>query len=93
MVVQESVFLKIIMRSNERPRKSLLETKWTKTGLFLELKNTKIIEFTDPNTKERLVVFLTPFAPLNISKEYDTPEMMGWTAGVYVYFDEELKNI
>ena len=27
------------------------------------------------------------------SAEYDTPEMMGWTAGVYVYFDEELKEI
>ncbi|MBO4252164.1 MAG: hypothetical protein J5911_05860 [Clostridia bacterium] len=26
------------------------------------------------------------------SFEYDTPEMMGWTAGVYVYFDEELKR-
>ncbi len=26
------------------------------------------------------------------SAEYDTPEMMGWTAGVYVYFDEELKK-
>lgn len=26
------------------------------------------------------------------SAEYDTPEMMGWTAGVYVYFDEELNN-
>ena len=25
------------------------------------------------------------------SAEYETPEMMGWTAGVYVYFDEELK--
>ena len=24
--------------------------------------------------------------------EYATPEMMGWTAGVYVYFDEELKG-
>ncbi|MBP5466401.1 MAG: hypothetical protein J6Y43_02420 [Clostridia bacterium] len=27
------------------------------------------------------------------SFEYDTPEMMGWTAGVYVYFEEELKKI
>ena len=27
------------------------------------------------------------------SAEYDTPEMMGWTAGVYVYFDEELKDL
>ena len=27
------------------------------------------------------------------SAEYDTPEMMGWTAGVYVYFDEELKRL
>ena len=27
------------------------------------------------------------------SFEYDTPEMMGWTAGVYVYFDEELKRV
>ena len=27
------------------------------------------------------------------SAEYDTPEMMGWTAGVYVYFDEELKEM
>ena len=26
------------------------------------------------------------------SFEYDTPEMMGWTAGVYVYFCEELKK-
>ena len=26
------------------------------------------------------------------SAEYDTPEMMGWTAGVYVYFDEELNG-
>ncbi len=27
------------------------------------------------------------------SAEYETPEMMGWTAGVYVYFDEELKRL
>ena len=26
------------------------------------------------------------------SAEYSTPEMLGWTAGVYVYFDEELKS-
>ena len=26
------------------------------------------------------------------SAEYETPEMMGWTAGVYVFFDEELKR-
>jgi alpha,alpha-trehalase len=26
------------------------------------------------------------------SAEYETPEMMGWTAGVYVYFDEVLKK-
>jgi len=27
------------------------------------------------------------------SAEYETPEMMGWTAGVYVYFSEELKRL
>ena len=27
------------------------------------------------------------------SAEYDTPEMMGWTAGVYVYLCEELKRL
>ena len=27
------------------------------------------------------------------SFEYETPEMRGWSAGVYVYFDEELKKI
>ena len=30
---------------------------------------------------------------MGVSSEYDTPEMMGWTAGVYVYFDEELKRL
>ena len=30
---------------------------------------------------------------MGVSTEYETPEMMGWTAGVYVYFDEELKRI
>ena len=30
---------------------------------------------------------------MGVSTEYDTPEMMGWTAGVYVYFDEELKRM
>lgn len=30
---------------------------------------------------------------IGVSTEYDTPEMMGWTAGVYVYFDEELKRL
>ena len=30
---------------------------------------------------------------IGFSTEYDTPEMMGWTAGVYVYFDEELKRL
>ena len=29
---------------------------------------------------------------IGVSTEYDTPEMMGWTAGVYVYFCEELKR-
>ncbi len=27
------------------------------------------------------------------SEEYETPEMMGWAAGVYVYFCEELKRL
>ena len=30
---------------------------------------------------------------MGVSTEYDTPEMMGWTAGVYVYFCEELKRM
>ncbi|MBO5737379.1 MAG: hypothetical protein J6S04_06180 [Clostridia bacterium] len=30
---------------------------------------------------------------IGVSTEYDTPEMMGWTAGVYVYFCEELKHL
>ena len=30
---------------------------------------------------------------IGVSTEYDTPEMMGWTAGVYVYFCEELKRL
>ena len=30
---------------------------------------------------------------IGYSNEYDTPEMMGWTAGVYVYFEEELKKL
>ena len=30
---------------------------------------------------------------IGVSTEYETPEMMGWTAGVYVYFDEELKRV
>jgi len=30
---------------------------------------------------------------MGVSSEYDTPEMMGWTAGVYVYFCEELKRL
>ena len=30
---------------------------------------------------------------IGVSMEYETPEMMGWTAGLYVYFDEELKGI
>ena len=30
---------------------------------------------------------------MGVSTEYDTPEMMGWTAGVYVYFCEELKRL
>ena len=30
---------------------------------------------------------------IGVSSEYDTPEMMGWTAGVYVYFCEELKRL
>ena len=30
---------------------------------------------------------------MGVSTEYDTPEMMGWTAGVYVYLCEELKRL
>jgi alpha,alpha-trehalase len=30
---------------------------------------------------------------IGYSNEYETPEMMGWTAGVYVYFEEELKKL
>jgi hypothetical protein len=30
---------------------------------------------------------------MGVSTEYGTPEMMGWTAGVYVYFCEELKRL
>jgi alpha,alpha-trehalase len=30
---------------------------------------------------------------VSVTREYDTPEMMGWTAGVYRYLEEELKNV
>lgn len=30
---------------------------------------------------------------MGVSNEYATPEMMGWTAGVYVYLCEELKRL
>ena len=27
-----------------------------------------------------------------VDREYDTPEMMGWTAGVFIMLDEYIKN-
>ena len=87
--------LHLEIHSQKTDKKNLLQTKWEKNGLLFELKNIKIIDFEDPNTKEKLIVFSTPFVPLFTSRKYDTPEMtfLPTAQGIAIYPKTKLFNI
>lgn len=67
------LFLKMV--NNNRTQNNSFETKWLLNGALLELDDTSLIDFKDPNTMENLFVFLTPYSPLSVKEQYDTPEM------------------
>ena len=79
------LFLKMVNES--KTQKIPFETKWLLNGALLELNDATLIDFKDPNTMENLFVFLTPYSPLFIGEQYDTPEMtfLSTVQGVAIY--------
>ena len=58
----------------QEERKSLFYEKIVDNGILLEIKNTQIIDFQDPNTLEKMVVFLMPYSPIFMPAQFNNPE-------------------
>ncbi|MBE6450033.1 MAG: hypothetical protein E7013_05050 [Alphaproteobacteria bacterium] len=57
-------------------KKSLFSAKPADEGMLLEIKDSQIIDFQDPNTLEKIVVFLVPYSPIFTAKQFNNPEFL-----------------